>query len=208
LATVTAQMVKELRERTGVGPLDCKKALEQFDGDMDAAAKFLREKGMAKADKKSSRAANEGIVQTYQHFNGRVAVIVEVNCETDFVAQTEAFKEFAEGIALHIANMAPRYVERTEVPEAVLEAEKELQRNRALAEGKPEHIVDKMVEGRMDKFFEEIVLMEQRYLKDDSKTIEEYRKETVATTGENVVVRRFARFELGADDDVSEDGED
>jgi len=201
-------MVKELRERTGVGPLDCKKALEQFDGDMDAAAKFLREKGMAKADKKSSRAANEGIVQTYQHFNGRVAVIVEVNCETDFVAQTEAFKEFAEGIALHIANMAPRYVERTEVPEAVLEAEKELQRNRALAEGKPEHIVDKMVEGRMDKFFEEIVLMEQRYLKDDSKTIEEYRKETVATTGENVVVRRFARFELGADDDVSEDGED
>ncbi len=208
MATVTAQMVKELRERTGVGPLDCKKALEQFDGDMDAAAKFLREKGMAKADKKSSRAANEGIVQTYQHFNGRVAVIVEVNCETDFVAQTEAFKEFAEGIALHIANMAPRYVERTEVPEAVLEAEKELQRNRALAEGKPEHIVDKMVEGRMDKFFEEIVLMEQRYLKDDSKTIEEYRKETVATTGENVVVRRFARFELGADDDVSEDGED
>lgn len=208
MATVTAQMVKELRDRTGVGPLDCKKALEQFEGDMDAAAKYLREKGMAKADKKSSRTANEGIVQTYQHFNGRVAVIVEVNCETDFVAQTEAFKEFAAGIALHIANMAPLYVNREDVPESALEAEKEVQRNRALQEGKPEHIVDKMVEGRLDKFYEEIVLMEQKYLKDDSKSIEEYRKETVATTGENIVIRRFARFELGADDEEGSEAEE
>jgi len=208
VANITAQMIKELRERTGVGPLDCKKALEQFDGDMDAAAKFLREKGLAKADKKASRVAKEGIIQTYQHFNGRIAVIVEVNCETDFVAKTEAFQEFARDLALHIANMAPKYVSREEVPESVLAAERDIQRKRALDEGKPEHIADKIVEGRMDKFFEEIVLLEQPFLKDDSKTIEELRKEVVAATGENIVIRRFARFELGEGDDEAAESEE
>lgn len=207
MATITAQMVKELRDRTGVGPLDCKKALQQFEGDMDAAAKFLREKGLAKADKKASRTANEGVIQTYQHFNGRIAVIVEINCETDFVANTDAFQEFSRDVALHIANLAPKYVTREEVPESLVQAEREVQRNRALEEGKPEHIVDKMVDGRMDKFFEEIVLLEQAFLKDDSKTIEELRKETVATTGENIVIRRFARFELGDNEDDAESEE-
>ncbi len=209
MAEITAQMIKELRERTGVGPLDCKKALEQFSGDMDAAAKFLREKGLAKADKKASRVAKEGIIQTYQHFNGRIAVIVEVNCETDFVANTDAFQQFSRDLALHIANLAPKYVTRDEVPAELLAAEREIQRNRVLEEGKPEHVADKIVEGRMDKFFEEIVLLEQPFLKDDSKTIEELRKEVVAATGENVVVRRFARFELGdSEDDASAASED
>ncbi len=207
---ITAAMVKELRERTGVGPLDCKKALQEHDGDLDAAARYLREKGLAKADKKASRTANEGVVQTYQHFNGRIAVMVEVNCETDFVANTEQFQTFARDVSLHIANMAPRYVTRTEVPEAEFDAEREVQRNRALEEGKPEHIVDKMVEGRMDKFFEEIVLMEQPFIKDDSVTIEDLRKDLVASIGENIVVRRFMRYEVGetlAGEDGSEGDE-
>ncbi|NDJ87485.1 MAG: translation elongation factor Ts [Chloroflexi bacterium] len=198
-------MVKALRERTGVGPLDCKKALEAHDGDMDAAAKFLREKGLAKADKKASRAANEGLVQTYQHFNGRIGVLAEVNCETDFVANTDQFREFARDLVLHIANMAPQFVQREDVPEAMVEAERQLQRERALQEGKPEHIVDKVVEGRMDKFFEEIVLLEQSFIKDDSKKIEDLRKEVVASVGENVVISRFARFEIGESDDQDED---
>lgn len=208
MADITAQMIKELRERTGVGPLDCKKALEQFEGDMDAAAKFLREKGLAKADKKASRVAKEGIIQTYQHFNGRIAVIVEVNCETDFVANTDAFQQFSRDLALHIANLAPTYVNRDEVPAELLAAEREIQRNRVLEEGKPEHVADKIVEGRMDKFFEEIVLLEQPFLKDDSKTIEELRKEVVAVTGENVVIRRFARFELGDSEEESPAGDE
>lgn len=204
---ITASMVKELRDMTGVGPLDCKKALEANEGDLKAAAEFLREKGLAKAAKKASRAANEGIVQTYQHFNGRLSVIVEVNCETDFVANTEQFQGFAKDVALHIANLAPKYVTREEVPEAVLEAERDFQRRRALEEGKPEHIVDKMVDGRIEKYFEEIVLMEQPFIKDDSKTIEDLRKETVAAVGENVVIRRFVRYELGeaGDEESSED---
>lgn len=208
MAEITAQLIKELRERTGVGPLDCKKALQQFDGDMDAAAKFLREKGLAKADKKASRAAKEGVVQTYQHFNGRIAVIVEINCETDFVAKTDAFQDFARDVALHIANLAPLVVKREEVSEEMIAAERDVQIKLALEEGKPEHIAEKMVEGRMNKFFEEIVLLEQPFLKDDSKTIEELRKETVATTGENIVIRRFARFELGDGEDESPEADE
>jgi elongation factor Ts len=200
-------MVKELRDMTGVGPLDCKKALEANEGDLKAAAEFLREKGLAKAAKKASRAANEGIVQTYQHFNGRLSVVVEVNCETDFVANTDQFQEFAKDVALHIANLAPKYVTREEVPQSILEAERDFQRRRALEEGKPEHIVDKMVDGRIEKFYEEIVLMEQPFIKDDSKRIEDLRKETVAAVGENVVVRRFVRYELGevGDEESPED---
>lgn len=198
---VTAQMVKELRERTGVGPLDCKKALEQFDGDMDAAAKFLRDKGLAKADKKAGRAANEGIIQTYQHHNGRLAVIVEVNCETDFVANTQQFQDFSRQIALHIASLGPRYVNREDVPNSVIEDERQMLLRRTIEEGKPENIAAKIVEGRMDKFYGEIVLMEQPFVLDDDLTVEEMRKRVVAEVGENVVIRRFVRYELGEEGD-------
>jgi elongation factor Ts len=194
---ITAQMVKELRERTGVGPLDCKKALEQFNGDMDKAANYLREKGLTKAVKKAGRAANEGVIQTYQHHNGRLAVLVEINCETDFVAKTPAFQSFARDVAMHIANLAPKYMTREEVPADVIAAEREAQRKITLAEGKPEAVVDKIVDGRMNKFFEDVVLMEQTFVKDDKVTIEDLRKQVVAEVGENVVIRRFARFELG-----------
>ncbi|HLA41847.1 MAG TPA: translation elongation factor Ts [Aggregatilineales bacterium] len=204
---ITAQMVKELRERTGVGPLDCKKALEQFNGNMDQAANFLREKGLARAAKKAGRAANEGVIQTYQHHNKRLAVMVEVNCETDFVAATDSFQTFARDVALQIANMAPRYVHRQDVPEGEVAAERDVQRGRALQEGKPENVADKIVEGRMDKFFAEIVLMEQEFIKDDSLTIEDLRKQVVAEVGENIVVRRFARFELGEEGDETGDEE-
>ena len=198
---ITAGMVKELRDLTGVGPLDCKKALQEHDGDMQAAANYLREKGMAKAGKKAGRAANEGIIQTYMHHNGRLGVIVEVNCETDFVANTDAFQNFAKDVALQVANLSPQYVSREDVPETVIEAERQFQRQRALQEGKPENVVDKMIDGRMGKFFEEIVLMEQTFIKDDKLTIEDLRKQAVAEVGENVVIRRFSRFELGEEGD-------
>lgn len=204
---ISADVIKELREMTGVGPLDCKKALEQHGGDLQAAANYLREKGLAKAAKKAGRVANEGIIHTYQHFNGRLAVVLEVNCETDFVAKTEAFKQFAHDLALHIANLAPNYLKRDDIPAGILAQEKEIQRRRALEEGKPENVVDKIVEGRMGKFYEEVVLMDQRFLKDDSKTIEDVRKELVASLGENIVIRRFARFELGAAGDETQEDE-
>lgn len=205
---ITAKMVKELREITGVGPLDCKKALTENNGDMDKAVEYLRQKGLATAGKKAGRAANEGVIEIYQHHNGRLGVMVEVNCETDFVANTDGFKEFAREVSLQIANMAPRYVTRDQVSQSEIDAERELQRRRALDEGKPEHIVDKMIDGRMDKFFEEICLMEQPFIKDDKKTIEDLRKEVVASLKENIVVRRFVRFEIGEEgDEVVEDDE-
>ncbi len=204
---ITAAMVKELRDMTGAGPLDCKKALQENNGDMNAAAEFLRQKGLAKAAKKAGRTANEGIVQTYQHHDSRLAVMVEVNCETDFVAKTETFKQFAHQLSLHIANLAPHYLTREDVPAQVVEAERETQRQRALQEGKPENVVEKMIDGRMNKFFEEICLMEQPFIMDDKQTIEDLRKAVVAEVGENVVVRRFERFALGevGDDEAGED---
>lgn len=204
---ITAQMVKDLRAATGAGPLDSKKALEATDGDMDKAIELLREKGLASAAKKlgKDRVMNEGVVETYKHFNGRLAVMVEVNCETDFVANTDQFQSFAKDVALHIANLNPLFLTREDVPDAVVEAEKQLQMRRAIEEGKPEHIAEKVVEGRMDKYFEEIVLMEQKFLKDDSKTIAQLLAETVAEIGEKMQIRRFARFELGGDDGDSDD---
>ncbi|MBZ0305738.1 MAG: elongation factor Ts, partial [Anaerolineae bacterium] len=160
-------------------------------------ANYLREKGLTKAVKKAGRAANEGVIQTYQHHNGRLAVLVEINCETDFVAKTPAFQSFARDVAMHIANLAPKYMTREEVPADVIAAEREAQRKITLAEGKPEAVVDKIVDGRMNKFFEDVVLMEQTFVKDDKVTIEDLRKQVVAEVGENVVIRRFARFELG-----------
>lgn len=207
MAEITAQMVKQLRDATGAGPLDCKKALEQNDGDVDKAIEFLREKGLAKAAKKlgAGRTMNEGLIETYLHFNNRLGVMVEVNCETDFVAATDAFKGFCKDLALHIANLAPEHVTREEVPEAVVQAERELQLRRALEEGKPQNIAEKMVEGRMDKFYSEIVLMEQPFIKDDGKTISDLLQETVAEVGESIQISRFARFALGESGDDGEE---
>lgn len=199
MAAITAQMVKELREITGAGPLDSKKALEQFDGDVEKAVTFLREKGLAKAAKKlgAGRAMNEGLVDTYLHFNKRLGVLVEVNCETDFVAATEAFKNFVSELARHIANLAPQYIRREDVPEQVVLKEREIQTNRALEEGKPAAIAEKVAEGRMAKFYEEIVLMEQKYFRDEEKTIAQLLQETVATVGESIQISRFVRFAIG-----------
>ena len=196
---VTAQQVKELRDATGAGPLDCKKALESTGGDVQKAIEQLREKGLARAAKKlgAGRVMNEGVIETYLHFNRRLGVMVEVNCETDFVANTEQFRSFAKDLALHIANLNPQYVKREDVPSAVVDAEQQEQRRRALQEGKPEAVVDKIVSGRMDKFYEDLVLFEQPFLKDDSKTIQQLLSETVAAVGESIEVRRFSRFALG-----------
>lgn len=196
---ITAKMVKDLREATGAGPLDCKKALEAT-GDFNKAIEFLKEKGLAKAAKKlgAGRSMNEGIIQTYAHHNGRLGVIVEVNCETDFVAKTEQFKKFVYDIAIHIANSIDvQYIRREEIPESVVLAERELQKRRAIEEGKPEAVAEKMVDGRVNKYFQEIVLMEQAFVKDESKTIAQLLQETVAEVGESIEIRRFARYALG-----------
>ena len=196
---VSAKEVKALRDRTGAGPLDCKKALEQHNGDIDAAAAFLREKALKDGIKLQGkgRSANEGVIGNYLHFDKRLAVIVEVNCETDFVAATDQFQAFAKDIAMHIANMDPRYVKREDVPEDLVAAESKMQLERALEEGKPEHIAEKIVAGRLNKWYEEIVLMEQAFIKDDDKTISRYLQETVAEVGETINIGRFQRFAIG-----------
>lgn len=194
---ITAQQVKDLREATGAGPLDCKNALVQFDGDMARAADFLREKGLAKAAKKAGRATNEGIVHVYLHHNNRLGVMIELNCETDFVAKTPLFRGLANDIALQIANLAPEYVRREDIPQSVIDAERDLQRRRALEEGKPEAVVDKIVEGRMAKFYEDLALIEQPFIKDDTVTIGDMLTRAIGDLGENITLSRFARFEVG-----------
>lgn len=194
---VTMEMVKELRERTGAGVMDCKKALAETNGDVEKAAEYLREKGIAAAAKKASRIAAEGLVHSYIHMGGRIGVLVEVNCETDFVAKTDDFKDLVNDIALHIAAMKPEYLDRTEVSGDAIEKEREILTAQALNEGKPANIVEKMVTGRLEKFYAEKVLMEQPFVKDDSKTISELVTEKVAKIGENIKIRRFVRFELG-----------
>lgn len=194
---INAADVKTLRERTGAGMLDCKKALEEANGDLTKAAELLREKGLAAAAKKGDRVATEGVVESYIHGGGRIGVLVEINCETDFVGKTDQFRAFARDIAMHIAAANPKYLVREEVSQAELDKEKEILRNQALNEGKPEKIVDKMVEGRMNKFYEENCLMEQSFVKDPDKTILTLLNEKIATIGEKISIRRFARFELG-----------
>jgi elongation factor Ts len=194
---VTAGMVKELREKTGAGMLDCKKALEEANGNINKAAELLREKGLSAAASKAGRAATEGLVESYIHAGGRIGVLVEVNCETDFVAKTDAFKEFVKDIAMQIAATNPRYVRREEVAQEELDKEREILKAQALNEGKPANIVEKMVEGRLGKFYEEFCLLEQQFIKDPDKTIGNLVNEKVATIGENISIRRFARFELG-----------
>lgn len=194
---VDAKAVKELRERTGAGMLDCKKALEEANNDITKAIEVLREKGLGAAANKAGRIATEGVVQSYIHAGGRIGVIVEVNCETDFVAMTDQFKEFARDIAMHIAASNPRYVNREEVPQEDIEKEKEILKAQALNEGKPEKIVEKMVEGRIGKYYEEFCLMEQSFVKDPDKTIAQLLNEKISTIGENISIRRFVRYELG-----------
>lgn len=197
MSAVSAAAVKELREKTGAGMLDCKKALESANGDMNKAIEVLREKGLAAAANKAGRVATEGAVGSYIHGGGRIGVLVEINCETDFVAKTDQFKDFVKDIAMHISASNPKYINRDEVPQDELEKEREILKAQALNEGKPAHIVDKMVEGRLSKYFEEFCLLEQSFIKDPDKTIETLVREKIATIGENISIRRFVRFELG-----------
>lgn len=193
---VTASMVKELRETTGAGMMDCKKALVETEGNIEEAVKYLREKGIAKAAKKMDRIASEGIISSYIH-GGRIGVIVEINSETDFVAKNADFQEFGKDIAMQVAAANPLYVRVEEVPAEAIEKEKEILRNQALNEGKPAQIVDKMVEGRIAKYYKEVCLLEQPFIKDPDKTIDQLLKEKIALIGENLSIRRFARFEVG-----------
>lgn len=193
---ITAAMVKELREATSAGMLECKKALEEANGNMEEAVKLLRERGLAKAAKKAGRIAAEGIVASYIH-GGRVGVIVEINSETDFVSKNEEFQQFAKDIAMQVAASNPLYVRPEEVPAEVIESEKEILRNQALNEGKPEKIVDKMVEGRVQKYYKEVCLLEQPFIKDPDVTIDQLLKNLIAKIGENISIRRFVRYEVG-----------
>ena len=193
---VTAELVKELRDRTGAGIMDCKKVLVETDGNIDKAIELLRERGIAKAAKKASRIAAEGLVEAYIH-GGKYGALVEVNSETDFVAKNDEFRAFVRDVAMQIVSSNPKYVSREEVPADVVESEKAVLTAQALNEGKPEAIVAKMVEGRINKFFEEICLLEQPFIKDPDKTVKDVLNEKIATIGENIVIRRFVRFERG-----------
>lgn len=195
--TITTEMIKTLREATGAGILDCRKALEQADGDMKAALDFLREKGLATAAKRATRNASEGVIELYNHGNGRVGVMVEVNCETDFVGRSEAFRTLAHEIALQIAAAAPLYVAEADIPAEVLEHESKIATAKALEEGKKEAIIPKIVEGALKKFKDESVLLNQVYIRDESVTIQALINEKVAALGENIIVRRFERWGLG-----------
>jgi elongation factor Ts len=199
---ISAQDVKALRDRTGAGMMDCKAALQEAGGDVDKAVEILRIKGQASAAKRGGRAAAEGVVSSYIHAGGQIGVLVEVNCETDFVARTEQFQDFAREVAVHIAAAAPLYVSRDDVPEEARGAELRVLREQAAAEGKPEHVQERIVDGRLGKWLEEVVLLDQTHVneeKHDGKTLEELRAELSASTGENVVIRRFARFQVGKD---------
>lgn len=195
--SVSAELIKELRETTGAGILDCRNALEASDGDLEKAAELLRERGLAKAEKKADRETSAGVLDLYSHGEGRVGVIVEVNCETDFVARTDEFREFAHEIALQIAAASPVWVSEEDVPEDVLEAERDTARTRAESEGKPDHVIENIVEGRLTKFLDENCLLRQEYIREGGKTVNELLLETVATIGENINIRRFERWSVG-----------
>jgi elongation factor Ts len=194
---ITAQQVKQLRERTGAGMMDCKQALSQTQGDMEKAVDFLRKKGLAAAAKKSGRVTAEGAVGSYIHAGGKIGVLVEVNCETDFVARTDAFQELVRDVAMHIAAADPRAVRREEVTEDLLDRERAIFREQALASGKPPAVVEKIVAGKMEKYFSEFVLLEQPFVKNPDQTVSQLIAEKVAKVGENIQVRRFTRYKLG-----------
>ncbi|MBA2849678.1 translation elongation factor Ts [Thermosulfuriphilus ammonigenes] len=194
---VTTQMIKELRARTGAGMMDCKKALEECGGDMDKAVAWLRQKGLAVAAKRAGRATSEGTVAAYIHAGGKLGAMVEVNCETDFVAKTQEFKQFAHDIAMQIAAASPLCVQREDLSEEVIEKEKEIYRAQARESGKPEKIIEKIVEGKLEKFYKEVCLLEQAFIKNPEITIQDLLNEMMAKTGEKIVIRRFARFAVG-----------
>ncbi len=194
---ISASDVKTLREMTGVGMMDCKKALTEADGNLDRAVEILREKGIASAAKKGGRIAAEGIVESYIHMGGKIGVMIEVNCETDFVAKTPEFRSFVRDVAMHIAAANPQYLSREEVPADVLEKEREILRVQARNEGKPEKIIERMVEGRVEKFYKENCLLDQQFVKDPDMTISQYVTDRIQKTGENVKIRRFVRYEMG-----------
>lgn len=196
MSNISATMVKELREKTGAGIMDCREALKENSGDVEQAAGWLRQKGISKAEKKAGRDTSEGRIGSYIHMGGRVGVLVEINCETDFVAKTDEFNGLVSDVAMQIAAMSPTYVSRDEVPQEVIDAELAGYRAAAVEEGKPENIADKIAQGKVDKYFQSQCLLEQPFIKDDSKTIENLLKETIAKTGENMRIKRFARFDL------------
>lgn len=197
MANITAAMVKELREMTGAGMMDCKKALQETDGNMEKASEYLREKGMADSVKKAGRIASEGIVTSYIHMGGRIGVLLELNCETDFVAKTDRFKNLATDLAMQVAAANAQYVRREEVPAEIIQKEKDILTAQAKNEGKPDKIIEKMVEGRIEKFYKEVCLLDQPYIKGDDESVEDLVKQAIAEIGENISVRRFVRFEMG-----------
>ena len=199
MADISAAMVKELREKTGAGIMDCKEALAECQADMEKAIDFLRKKGLATAAKRAGRATSEGTVQSYIHMGGKIGVMVEVDCETDFVAKTDDFVDFARNLAMHIAATNPVGIAPEDVPAAIIDREKAIYRDQALEMGKPEKMVDKIIEGKLNKFFKDSCLMNQQYVKDPDKTISDYLNEVIAKTGEKITVKRFARFQVGAE---------
>ncbi len=194
---ISAALIKQLRETTGAGILDCRKTLEQTGGDMEKAVAILREKGLAAAAKRADRVTKDGVVELYSHGNGRVGVMVEINCETDFVARTEEFRHFAHELALQIAANSPKYLDIPNIPEKVLEEEKIVAAGKAKAEGKPDAVIEKIVEGRLAKYYQDVCLLQQPYIRDETVTVGDMFKQIIASTRENVVIRRFARWELG-----------
>jgi elongation factor Ts len=197
VAEISASLVKELRDRTGAGMMDCKRALQETAGDLEAAGEYLRKQGIAKADKKADRKANEGLVHSYIHQGGKIGVLVEINCETDFVARTDDFQGLCHEIAMQIAAASPLYLSRDEISEDVLAKEREILREAALNEGKPEKVLDRIVEGKVEKYFEQVCLLEQPYIRDSDKSVEEVLKEAIASLGENIQIARFTRYALG-----------
>jgi elongation factor Ts len=197
---IAADRVKELRVKTGAGIMDCKEALKVSNGNFDKAVDFLREKGLSAATKKSSRATKDGLITSYIHMGGKVGVMIEVNCETDFVAKTENFKILTRDLAMHVAAMNPLFVKPEDVPEATLQREKDIYRKQVIAEGKPEKIADKIVEGKLKKFYEEVCLVKQKFIRDTNMTVEDLIKASIAATGENILVKRFVRYQLGGDE--------
>ncbi len=197
MSTISAGVVKELREKTGAGMMDCKEALTQNAGDFEKAIEWLRKKGIASASKKAGRATKDGLVHSYIHGEGKVGVLVEINCETDFVARTEQFKAFVRDVGMHIAAASPQWTRPEEVPAELLAKEKEIAIEQMKASGKPAAVLEKIAEGKIKKFYEETCLLQQVFVKDSTKTIEQLLKETIATLGENITIRRFARFVLG-----------
>jgi len=196
---ITASMVKELRDKTNSGMMDCKEALAASGGDLDKAVEYLRKKGLSAATKRSSRATKNGMVESYIHMGGKIGVMVEVNCETDFVGKTDNFKEMVKDIAMHIAAANPTYLSPEDIPEDVMEGERGIYRDQALASGKPEKVIDRIIDGKINKFYEEVCLLNQKFVKDMDITIQTLVNNMIANTGENIVVRRFARFQLGED---------